>query len=129
MEESARSPAKVQVAAPRSPVAHDDLVTRLSSGDHPVEVTIRPDKNVREFLRRLEEGFIRIKFTDTKGGTELGFKLIPDATDMKHADFHNEKGTVHVEGKLMLDFQKVRCAADIDLATLSGRGRLFPLEA
>lgn len=128
MEEMARLP--VQPPVPSSnPTGDDDLVTRLSSGDHPVEVKMKPERSALAFRTRLEEGFVRIKFTDTKGGTELGFKLIPEATDTKQADFDNQKGTVHLEGKLTLDFRKVRCAADIDLETLKGRGRLYPLEA
>jgi len=31
---------------------------------------------------------------------------------------------VHLEGKLTLDYVRVRCIADIDLKTLEGKGRL-----
>jgi hypothetical protein len=44
--------------------------------------------------------------------------------DLSQADFENQSGAVHLEGELTLDFVKVRCIADIDLKTLSGKGHL-----
>lgn len=67
---------------------------------------------------------MHIKFTDTRGGTELGCQLDHDALDVSQADFDSGTGSIHVEGELTLDYQKVRCVADLDLSTLSGRGRL-----
>jgi hypothetical protein len=71
-----------------------------------------------------ELGYVLVKFTETRGGTELGFPLDRDATDISAADFGNATGTVHVEGNLILNGDPVRCIADIDLATLKGTGRL-----
>ncbi|WP_018215463.1 hypothetical protein [Salinispora vitiensis] len=51
-----------------------------------------------------------------------------DATDLSGADFVAGTGSVHVEGTLTLDFVPVRCVADLDVATLSGTGRLVVLE-
>ena len=71
-----------------------------------------------------EMGYVLVKFTQTRGGTELGFPLDRDATDLSEANFDEGTGTVHVEGQLILNDDPVRCIADIDLATLRGTGRL-----
>ena len=71
-----------------------------------------------------EMGYVLVKFTETRGGTELGFPLDRAATDLTGADFDSGTGTVHVEGNLILNDDPVRCMADIDLSTLKGTGRL-----
>ena len=71
-----------------------------------------------------EMGYVLVKFTQTRGGTELGFPLDRAATDLSGANFDEGTGTVHVEGHLILNDDPVRCIADIDLATLKGTGRL-----
>jgi hypothetical protein len=71
-----------------------------------------------------EMGYVLVKFTETRGGTELGFPLDRAATDLSQANFDDGTGTVHVEGHLVLNDDPVRCIADIDLATLGGTGRL-----
>jgi hypothetical protein len=71
-----------------------------------------------------EMGYVLVKFTETRGGTELGFPLDREATDLSQADFEDGTGTAHVEGHLVLNDDPVRCIADIDLATLRGTGRL-----
>jgi len=81
--------------------------------------------SVEELRNRVGElGYVLIKFTETRGGTELGFPLDRDAADLSAADFDHESGTVHVEGDLILNDDPVRCVADIDLATLKGSGHL-----
>lgn len=83
------------------------------------------DPAVEELRNRTGEmGYILVKFTQTRGGTELGFPLDRDASDVSGADFDNGTGTVHVEGNLTLNGDPVRCIADINLATLKGTGRL-----
>ncbi|MGD0559103.1 MAG: hypothetical protein ABSA93_29535 [Streptosporangiaceae bacterium] len=83
------------------------------------------DPSAEELRNRTGEmGYVLVKFTETRGGTELGFPLDRDATDISGADFENGTGTVHVEGHLILNDDPVRCIADIDLATLKGTGRL-----
>ena len=71
-----------------------------------------------------EMGYMLVKFTGTRGGTELGFPLDRDATDISGANFDESTGKVHVEGHLTLNDDPVRCIATIDLATLKGSGRL-----
>jgi uncharacterized protein YbdZ (MbtH family) len=107
---------------PKDP--RDDLVGFLASGAHPVEAGLRPDKSVKRLQEALERGFVHIKFTDTRGGTELGFELDRGASDLSKADFEGGTGRIHVEGELTLNYQRVRCIADLDLATLTGEGHL-----
>ena len=83
------------------------------------------DPTVEELRDRTGEmGYVLVKFTETRGGTELGFPLDRAATDLSQANFDDGTGTVHVEGRLVLNDDPVRCIADIDLATLGGAGRL-----
>ncbi len=105
----------------------DDLVSRLSKGRHPVESSLRPERTARALKDRIDLGYVHIKFTETRGGTELGVRLDREATDLSRADFENQVGTVHLEGELTLDYVKVRCIADIDLQSCSGQGHLAPV--
>jgi hypothetical protein len=83
------------------------------------------DPSVEELRNRTSEmGYVLVKFTQTRGGTELGFPLDRAATDLSKANFDEGTGTIHVEGHLVLNDDPVRCIADIDLATLKGTGRL-----
>ena len=129
MEESARrraqEPPPPVDKTPR--VKEETLVDRLSKGRHPVEASLRPEKTVQALKKRLELGYVHVKFTGTRGGTELGVRLDANATDLSSADFENPAGTVHLEGELTLDYVKVRCIADIDLRTLAGEGHLVPV--
>src|SRR5579884_3026595 len=106
----------------------DDLVQRLSQGSHPVTVG-GPKPSLQEFQRRLEDmGYVFIKFTGTRGGTDLGVRVDKNATNLSQADFERGIGSAHVEGTLTLNYVKVRCIADIDLATMNGSGHLVVLE-
>lgn len=83
------------------------------------------DATVEELRDRTGDmAYVLVKFTETRGGTELGFPLDPGTTDLSGANFEDGTGSVHVEGHLTLNGDPVRCIADIDLATLSGTGRL-----
>jgi uncharacterized protein YbdZ (MbtH family) len=129
MEEFAKNPPPPP--PPRDPNAPREasLVDRLCNGDHPVEVGLRPEKTVALFKEAIDRDFVYIKFTQTKGGTELGFHLDRNASDFSQADFNAGKGKAHVEGNLTLDYVKVKCIADIDLSTLAGKGRLARIQA
>lgn len=102
----------------------NELVQRLSQGEHPVVVG-GPTATLAEFQKRVEDmGYVFIKFTQTRGGTDLGVRVDKAATDLHQANFGQGTGVAHVEGTLTLNYVPVRCVADIDLATLSGRGHL-----
>ncbi|MCW2917365.1 MAG: MbtH domain protein [Actinomycetia bacterium] len=102
----------------------DDLVRRLAEGPQPVTVG-GPQPSLAELRRRVEEiGLVFVKFTETTGGTDLGVRLDRAATDLGGADFDNGRGSLHLEGTLLLNDVPVRCVADLDLATLDGSGRL-----
>ena len=104
----------------------DELVQRLSEGDHPV-ITRRAE-SAEELKQSIDRGYVLVTFTDTRGGTELGVRLDEDLVDLSGADFEAATGTVHLAGNLTLNYVYVRCVADIDLATLKGQGHLEILE-
>ncbi|BDA72445.1 hypothetical protein CAL7716_066110 [Calothrix sp. PCC 7716] len=106
----------------------NELVQRLSQGNHPVEASLRPEKTIAALKESIDRGYVHIKFTQTKGGTDLGVRLDPKASNLKEADFEHEAGKVHLVGNLTLNYIKVRCIADIDLKTLEGSGHLEPIE-
>lgn len=123
MEEMARNPPP-QPAETNESAEGDDLVQRLCEGDHPVEISLRPQKTAQVFKERINMGTVQVKFTGTKGGTELGIRVDRDATDASTADFDAGEGTVHIEGTVTLNYVPVRCIADIDLSSFEGRGHL-----
>jgi uncharacterized protein YbdZ (MbtH family) len=119
---------KANPPAPLPPEAEEPeeptLVERLSNGRHPVEVSLRPVKELARFKECLDRGYVHIKFTGTRGGTELGVRLSKDETDLTQADFEKASGHARLAGTLTLDFVKVTCYATIDLSNLSGEGHL-----
>ena len=129
MEELERNPPPPPPDPDPNAPREKSLVENLCVGDHPVEVGLRPDRTAKLFKEAIDRNYIHIKFTKTKGGTELGFRLNRDTSDLSAADFENAKGTVHVEGVLTLDYVQVKCVADIDLSTLAGNGHLVKVEA
>ncbi len=100
----------------------DELVQRLSEGDHPI-IASRAD-SVEELKQSIDRGYVLLKFTDTRGGTELGVRLDETLTDLSGADFDKATGAVHLAGNLVLNYVKVRFIADVDLSTLKGKGHL-----
>jgi uncharacterized protein YbdZ (MbtH family) len=128
MEEFARNPPPPPPPPDPNAPRRKSLVDNLCEGDHAVEVGLRPKKTVKLFKEAIDRDYLHIKFVETKGGTELGFRLDRAASNFSAADFENEKGTVHIEGTLTLDYIKVKCISDIDLSTLKGRGHLVKVE-
>jgi hypothetical protein len=104
----------------------DDLIQRLAEGTHPLQASRY--HSAAELQQAIERGYVLVKFTDTRGGTELGLRLDRAALDLGQADFAQSAGTVHLAGGLTLNYIKVRCVADIDVATLTGQGHLEILE-
>jgi hypothetical protein len=100
----------------------DDLTQRLSVNQS--VVVGGPNPSLDELKKRLEIGYVFIKFTETRGGTDLNLRMDRAATDLSSADLDEGSGTLHVEGLLILNNDPVRCIADIDVATLKGTGQL-----
>ena len=128
MEELARNPPAAPTDDDR---AEEDgaLVRHLSTGSHPIEVGLRPERTAAALRDGINRGYVHIRFPETRGGTELGVRLDRDACDLSHADFANGTGTARLAGTLTLDFVKVRCVAEVDLSTLAGRGHLEIVQA
>jgi len=129
MEELAKNPPPPTPPPDPNAPREKSLVERLCEGDHAVEVGLRPEKTLKLFKEAIDRDYVHIKFTQTKGGTELGFRLDRSASDFSAADLENGVGTVHVEGNLTLDYVNVKCVADIDLSMLEGKGRLVKVES
>jgi hypothetical protein len=129
MEELAKNPPPPPPLPDPNRPREKSLVDRLCEGVHPVEASLRPERTVKLFKEAIDRNYVHIKFTDTKGGTELGVRLDRDACGFSEADFDKGTGAVHVEGGLTLDYVKVKCVADIDLSTLVGQGHLVKVEA
>jgi hypothetical protein len=105
----------------------NELTQRLTV-DQPVVVG-GPDPTLAELERRLNDiGHVFIKFTETRGGTDLGIRVDRPACDDSAADFSSGTGTVHIEGTITLNHDPVRCIATIDLGTLKGSGHLVLVE-
>jgi hypothetical protein len=107
----------------------NELVQRLSQGEHPVEASLRPDRTAQALKECIDQGYVHIKFTGTKGGTELGIQLDTQATQLDQADFSQATGSAHLVGNLTLNGVPVQCIAHLDLSTLAGQGHLQPVSA
>jgi uncharacterized protein YbdZ (MbtH family) len=124
MEEMAKNPLPPPPPPDPNRPREKSLVEKLCEGEHAVVASLRPEKTSKALKERIEMGYVHIKFTETRGGTELGVRLDRETQDLSRADFENGAGVVHLEGELTLDYVKVRCLADIDLKTLAGKGHL-----
>jgi hypothetical protein len=93
-----------------------------------VELNLRPEKNVQTLNACLERGYIHVRFTDTKGATELGVKIDESTAQAALAAVKDSAGTIKVARNLWLDYVHVRCIADIDLDTYEGIGYIELLQ-
>ena len=89
---------------------------------------VRAD-SAEQFLDRFNAGYVNLRFTDTRGGTELGIRLDRAASNTAGADIAKQRGKVHIEGDLTLNYRPVRLTAEVALETLEGSGRLRPISA
>lgn len=103
----------------------NELVARLSSGPSPVEAN-HPDKSAKALEERIELGYVHILFQNT--GTELGIRLDRKSCDLRNADFEKGKGKIHLEGAITLNYDRVRCIADINLEDMQGEGYLETID-
>jgi uncharacterized protein YbdZ (MbtH family) len=129
MEELAKNPPPPPPAPSANDENRESLVDKLCKDDHPVEAGLGRNKTVKSFKEAIDRGYVHIRFTDTKGQTELGVKLDPEACDFSRSDFENGNGAVKLAGSLTLDSVPVRCIAEIDLSTLAGKGHLEKVAA
>jgi uncharacterized protein YbdZ (MbtH family) len=127
MEELAKNPPPSPATTTTEP--GESLVDRLRKGDHAVVVSLRPNPTAKAFKDAIDSGYVRFKFTETKGGTELRLQVNKDASNFQDANFEQGTGRAKVVGDLTLDYTKVSCIADIDLQTLTGQGHLETLAA
>ena len=102
----------------------NDLVKRLAEGDHAVEISLRPERTVKLFKEMVDRGHVLVKFTETRGGTELGVPLDKSRSDFTQTNFEGETGTARVCGELTLDYVPVRVIAEVELPSMKGRGHL-----
>ncbi len=105
-----------------------ELVQKLAQGDHRVIFRAIGDNPVEELKQCIDRDYVHIKFTETRGGTELGFRLDSEHTYLSGADFDQGTGRVRLAGNLTLDYVKVRCVGDVDLESMEGTGHLDILE-
>ena len=118
---------RCQVAALSSAIASREseepgprpsLVELLCSGSHPVEVALPPEKRVAALRACLDRGYVPIRLPQTRGGTELGMRLVKAATVLHGADLETSTGAIHLESELTLNGTRLRCAVDLDAATM-----------
>jgi hypothetical protein len=103
----------------------DELVHQLSQGEHPI-IAMRAQQSPALLKDSIDRGFVLLKFTDTRGGTELGVRLDSPQCDVSRADFARGQGEVTLVGHLTLNGDRVRCVATVDVATCEGSGHLEP---
>lgn len=101
----------------------NDLVERLTK-EHEIECA-RPEKTAEALKECIDRDYVHVMFKAT--GTELGIQLYRPECMFEDADFEKSKGKVHLTGGLTLNYDKVKCIADIDLGTCEGKGHLIPV--
>jgi hypothetical protein len=99
------------------------VIEQLSSGTHPVSMSRYQTE--AELRSAIERGFVLAKFTDTRGGTELGFRIDTNASRVESPE---SAVPLHLVGRLNLDYVPMLCEVDIDSKTLEGSGTLKVLE-
>ncbi len=105
-----------------------ELPHKLAKGKHRVIFPSRLDDPLQELRDCIDRDYVFVKFTETRGGTELGFRLDQEHSDLSRADWENSTGTIRMAGELTLDYVHVRCIGDIDISTMEGTGHLVILD-
>jgi Core binding factor beta subunit len=101
----------------------NELVVRLTK-PQPVE-TARPEKTAKALKECVDRDYVHVMFKNT--GTELGVQLDRKDCKFDEGNFDDATGAVHIVGGLILNYDKVRCVADIKLDTCEGEGYLEPV--
>ena len=63
------------------------LVDRLCAGPQQISARLHPKCTPEALKDRIEMGYIHILFSETKGGTELGIRLVPEKCNLENARF------------------------------------------
>jgi hypothetical protein len=105
----------------------NDLVHRLTQ-EQPIEASLRPERNLKNFKAAIDRNYVHLKFINTRGGTELGFPVDKERSDLTGADWEKGTGEIKLVGELTLDYVKVRFWSKVDIASLDGTGHLEILE-
>lgn len=100
----------------------NELVRRLCVGTH--RICAARATSIEDFKQSIDHGYVLLKFTETRGGTELGIRPDRARSSLDNADFKAGKGVVRIVGTLVLDYNEVELTGDIDLSTLEGTGQL-----
>jgi hypothetical protein len=98
-----------------------DLVARLGT-PQPIVASLRPTATTEGLKAAIDRGLVHVKFTGTRGGTELGIRFDASASDFSGADFASGQGEIKLVGDLILDFVPVRFEGVIQIETLQGTG-------
>lgn len=85
----------------------------------------RPEKTAKALKECIDRDYVHVMFKKT--GTEVGIKLDRRFCKFDEADFQNAKGKVYLVGGLTLNYDKVKCTAEINLETCEGTGYLEPV--
>lgn len=104
-----------------------ELVDFLAA--QPRKVAMPRYADAQELRDSIARDYVLLRFTETRGETELGVPLDRARCDISAADFDAGRGVVKLIGHLNLDFVDVECEASIDLASMSGEGLLRPTAA
>jgi hypothetical protein len=104
----------------------NELVEKLTK-EQPLVVSLRPTPNREALKAAIDRGWLLVKFTETRGGTELGFPIDRERSDFSAADLEQGTGTIRVAGELTLDYVRVRLVAKIDVGSFDGTGHLEAL--
>jgi hypothetical protein len=101
----------------------NDLVLKLTK-EQPLIVSLRPSPTHEGFKAAVDRGMVHLKFTETRGGTELGIPIDRERSDFSNADLDKGTGTARIVGELTLDYVRVRMWATVDIAAFDGTGHL-----
>ncbi|MGB0909658.1 MAG: MbtH family protein [Nitrospirales bacterium] len=101
-----------------------ELVDFLSAGDHPVKLELKSDTKDVELQNAINKGYVVIRFSDTRGGTDLGIRIERDLCVLDNCDVQILRGRMQIVGTVVLNNIRVRCTADINLEDCLGTGHL-----
>lgn len=123
MDALAKEP-PVKVTLDPATISGPSLVERLSAGEHDVRLVLRPSSSLGSLKSAVDRGFVQVEFTGTKGGTVLGFPIDASLSNTAKLKEDDGGGDIQLIGFLTLNFQKVKCTANISLKTFDGKGKL-----